>query len=147
MKYKTRSAAETKKVATIFAEELVVIAPRKRALVVLLKGDLGTGKTTFVQGLMRELGVKKRIVSPTFTLLRSYAVKAGNFSKVHHFDCYRINEEYEMGELGFSVLLKDPKNIIVIEWPERIRKILPREKITVALSYGETIKERVIEVK
>ncbi|HBI25852.1 MAG: hypothetical protein UT41_C0001G0012 [Candidatus Wolfebacteria bacterium GW2011_GWC2_39_22] len=147
MKYKTKSATETKLVAKIFAEELIVITPRKRALVVLLKGDLGAGKTTFTQGLMRALGVKKRILSPTFALLRSYTVRAGNFSKVHHFDCYRIGEAKEMNDLGFSDLLKDPKNIILIEWPERIRTILPREKVTVALAHGDTAKERTIEVK
>jgi len=147
MIYKTKSAAETKKVARLFAEEVVSVAPRKRAFVVLLKGDLGAGKTTFIQGLLRELGVKKKIVSPTFTLLRSYPVKAGAFAKVHHFDCYRIGNEKEMKELGFKELLGDPQNIILIEWPERIRKALPREKITVTLSYGDTINERTIEVK
>lgn len=147
MKYKTRSAAETKKVAKIFAEEVANMQPGKRAFVVLLKGDLGAGKTTFIQGLLRELGVKKKIVSPTFALLRSYAIRTEGLVKAHHFDCYRIGDAKEIKELGFAELIKDPQNVILIEWPERIKKALPREKVTITFSYGDTINERTIEVK
>ena len=169
--YQTKSPAQTKKIAKLFAEEVVRTKPGKHAFVVVFKGDLGAGKTTFVRGLLRELGVKKKIVSPTFTLLRSYALPAvafpylplsspralsyrrrpvssePAFQKVHHFDCYRIGDASEMKELGFKELLSDPQNIILVEWPERITKALPREKIIVTLSYGDTINERTIEVK
>ena len=147
MKYESVSATETKKIAKIFAEELLGAKAGKRAFVVAFKGDLGAGKTTFIQGLMRALGVKKRIMSPTFTLLRSYAIKAEVFDKVHHFDCYRISDPAEMKDLRFKEMLADPKAIILIEWPERIAKLLPRDKVTVALDYGETINKRSIEIK
>lgn len=167
MKYKTRSAAETKKVARLFAEEVMAMPSRRRAFVVLFKGDLGAGKTTFIQSLLRELGVKKKVVSPTFALLRSYKLPVSilsprslslsfprrresssfAFTTAHHFDCYRIGEAKEMQELGFGELVKDPRNIILIEWPDRIKELLPREKVTVVLSYGETINERTIEIR
>ena len=159
MQYQTTSPVQTKKIARLFAEEIARTKSGKHAFVVVFKGDLGAGKTTFIQGLLRELGVKKKIVSPTFTLLRSYALSSrahplvggeaegSVFTKAHHFDCYRIGDASEIKELGFKELLADPQNIILIEWPERIAKALPREKITVTLSYGETINERIIEVK
>lgn len=147
MKYESRSAAETKKIAKAFAEELLKIKTGKGAFVVLLKGDLGAGKTTFIQGLMRGLGVKRKIVSPTFTLLRSYRIKAENFSTVHHFDCYRMADERELNGLRFKDMVKDPGNIILIEWPERVAKAIPRDKVTVSLDYGNTFNERIIEVK
>ncbi|AKM77942.1 MAG: hypothetical protein UY31_C0017G0002 [Candidatus Wolfebacteria bacterium GW2011_GWE1_48_7] len=155
MQYKTTSSTETKKIAKLFAEELIKTKPGKKAFVVIFKGDLGAGKTTFIQGLMKELGVKGKVMSPTFTLLRSYSlvsrskrsiVAGAEFAKVHHFDCYRIGDVSEMKELGFGELLADPQNIILVEWPERITKVLPHEKISVVLSYGETINERTIEV-
>lgn len=147
MKYESRSATETKKIARLFAEELLKTELGKSAFVVLLKGDLGAGKTTFVQGLMRGLGVRRKIMSPTFTLLRSYKIKANNFSIIHHFDCYRINEAQEIKDLGFKEVLKDPRNIVLIEWPERIQKVLPREKVLISLEYGDKLNERVIEVR
>lgn len=147
MKYESGSAAETKKIAKLFAEELQKNKPGKKAFVIAFKGDLGAGKTTFIQGLLRELGVKKKIVSPTFTLLRSYSIKLDGFKKVHHFDCYRITEAEEMKELKFKDMLNDPQAIIFVEWPERVAKLLPREKVTIALDYGETINKRTIEIK
>ena len=146
MKYESRSAAETKKIAKLFAEELLKTKIGRGAFVVIFKGDLGAGKTTFIQGLMKGLGIKGKIMSPTFTLLRSYKVRNENFSKVHHFDCYRINEAEEIKELKFKELIKDPQNIILIEWPERIKELLPRKKVTVTLDYGETLKDRILEI-
>ncbi len=147
MKYESRSAAKTKKVAKLFAQELLGAEPGKGAFVVLLKGDLGAGKTTFTQGLMRGLGVKRKIVSPTFTLLRSYKIRSEHFSTIHHFDCYRMGDEQELVALHFKDMVKDPQSIILIEWPERVAKAIPRNKVTVALEYGDSINERIIEVK
>lgn len=148
MKYHTTSAAQTRKIAKLFAQELLETTGKKGAFVVIFKGDLGAGKTTFIQGLMRKLGVRRKIVSPTFTLLRSYRLnREGNFSTIHHFDCYRMNGEREINDLGFKEMIKDPRNIILIEWPERISKAIPRGKITVAMEYGDTLNERTIEIK
>lgn len=147
MIYETNSAAQTKRIAKLFAEELVKVKPGKRAFVIALKGDLGAGKTTFIQGLMKRLGVKGKVMSPTFTLLRTYKIRSEEFEKVHHFDCYRISNPSEMKELGFKEMMRDPKAIILIEWPERITGALPRKKVTVSLRYGETINKRMVEVR
>lgn len=147
MKYESRSAGETKKIAKIFAEEVIKTKPGEGAFVVAFKGDLGAGKTTFIQGLAKGLGIRKKLVSPTFTLLRSYTIKTDTFTAVHHFDCYRMGSEQEMKDLGFKKLLNEPKNIILIEWPERVQKVLPRNKVTVALEYGNSLNKRTVEIK
>ena len=147
MTYESTSAAQTKKIAKIFAEELLNGRPGKGAFIIALKGNLGAGKTTFVQGLMRGLGVKRKIVSPTFTLLRSYPIKTDPFSTIHHFDCYRMTDEQELNDLGFKEMIKDPRSIILIEWPERVAKAIPRQKVTIFLDYGKTLNERTVEVR
>ena len=146
MIYETKSAAQTKKIAALFAKKIIATKPGKGAFVIALKGDLGAGKTTFMQGFMKALGTRGKVMSPTFTLLRSYRIKAERFKDVHHFDCYRINNVEEMKELKFKELLKNPENIIVVEWPERIATLLPRSRIIVSLGYGNTLNERTITV-
>lgn len=88
-------------------------------------GDLGSGKTTFVQGLAEGLGIKERLISPTFILLREYKrPSGGNF---YHVDLYRLEmvTETELESLGILDFAKNKKNIILIEWAEKARKILP----------------------
>ena len=92
----------------------------KAGSVLALKGDLGSGKTTFIQGLASALGIK-RIISPTFILMRSY----GNF---YHLDLYRLegNVETQVKELGFEEIAEKDENIVVIEWAEKAKNILPK---------------------
>ena len=117
----TNSAGETRKIGKILAEEIIK-TKRKRALIVGLEGALGSGKTTFVQGFAKGLGVKEKITSPTFVIIRKYA----NF---YHIDCYRINRPKDLLDLGFKEMLNQPKNLIVIEWAEQVRKILPKDTL------------------
>ena len=102
------------------------------ALVVALYGDLGSGKTTFIKGLARGLGIKKIITSPTFTLLKEYKNKGIN---LYHFDFYRIKHKDEVSDLGLQEYLQKPKSVSVIEWADRIESILPREKIAIKFDY------------
>jgi tRNA threonylcarbamoyladenosine biosynthesis protein TsaE len=108
----TNSSEETKKLAQNFAKRL------KGGEIIALLGDLGSGKTTFTQGLAKGLGVKENITSPTFVILNLHKVKKG--TELAHFDLYRISgpEEFEMvGALDYL----GKKNIIsVIEWPEKV---------------------------
>lgn len=86
--------------------------------ILALSGDLGAGKTTFIQGLAKGLGINQKIVSPTFILMRSYQ---GKFD-FYHLDLYRLegNIEAQVRDLGVFDLMKDSKNVIAIEWAEKL---------------------------
>lgn len=124
MEYFTEKKEETWEVGKGLAEEL---AGQKKAPVFGLKGDLGAGKTTFLQGFGKGLGVKEKIISPTFVIMNRFPVKKGAFRNFYHFDCYRIENFKEMRNLGFEEIIGDSKNIVCIEWPEKIKKILPKD--------------------
>jgi tRNA threonylcarbamoyladenosine biosynthesis protein TsaE len=99
-----------------------------------LSGDLGSGKTTFVQGLAHALGIQNRIVSPTFILMRSYQIEDGIF---YHIDTYRLdqNPEKELNGLGFEEICENSKNIVVVEWAEKVKSILPSDTIYISFEY------------
>lgn len=111
-----------------FAEELVckLTAQKNSAAVLALYGDLGSGKTTFTQFFAGALGVKEKVTSPTFVLEKFYDLKKSDFKKLIHIDCYRLKGEEDLLNLGWQDIVADEKNIIVIEWPERVEKILPK---------------------
>src|SRR3989344_584801 len=88
----TKSDKETKKLGEVLAREILKEKPKKRALVISLEGDLGAGKTTFTQGFGEALGVREKIQSPTFVILKIYKInKKSNFKNFIHVDAYRIN--------------------------------------------------------
>src|SRR3989344_8532688 len=122
----TKSAEETKKVAINLAEELKKQSLLKHAFIIALKGSLGSGKTTFIQGLAAGLGIKENVLSPTFLILKQFIVNQKNYKNFYHIDAYRLKNPKELLELGFKDLVKNPENIIVIEWADRVRKILPK---------------------
>ncbi|MBI5122538.1 tRNA (adenosine(37)-N6)-threonylcarbamoyltransferase complex ATPase subunit type 1 TsaE [Candidatus Roizmanbacteria bacterium] len=100
--------------------------------VVCLYGDLGSGKTTFVQGLARGLGIEKRIISPTFIIMRTYEIEDKNF---YHVDLYRIENEKDVEGLGLLEIMKDDASIVVIEWPEKIENLLPEKRKDIFFKY------------
>lgn len=102
-----------------------------------LSGDLGSGKTTFVQGLARGLGIQQPVVSPTFVLMRQYDSKSKN---LYHVDLYRITTkpEREYTALGIGEVVGRAENIVVIEWAEKVKNLLPKNTIWITF---ETIDE------
>lgn len=125
----------------------------KGARVFALSGDLGSGKTTFIQGFAAVLGVKQRIISPTFIIVRRYkflpfTIYHSPFTYFYHIDLYRLelNVESEAKNLGIEDIWDDPKNIIAIEWAEKIKKLLPKNTIWIKFKNlgGD---ERKIEIK
>ena len=110
-----------------------------------LVGDLGSGKTTFTQAFLRALGVRGKITSPTFLIFKSYNLKSKIYKTAYHIDCYRLNNPEELLSLGLKKILADPKNIILIEWADRIKKTLPKKGVFwVDFAYGNQENERVL---
>jgi len=119
MEFITKSVLETKSLGKKIASNL------EGGEVFALSGELGSGKTTFVQGFAEGLGVKARIISPTFILVRKYGAGDKDF---YHIDLYRLegNIENEVINLGLSDVWAKPENIVVIEWAEKIEKMIPK---------------------
>lgn len=97
----------------------------ERATVVTLSGELGAGKTAFVQAAARYCGVGESVTSPTFVIERIYDVHHGPFRKLIHIDAYRLHDARELLTLGWEELVKDPTHLIFLEWPERVPEIIP----------------------
>ena len=152
----TNNFEETRKlgeefVARLHLEQGVTLS---KATVIALYGDLGSGKTTFVQGMAKGLGIKRRIISPTFIIIRSYNIKYPHFAEAsrgwqisnikytnkklkmfYHIDLYRIESEKDVKGLGIKEILKDPQNIVVIEWAEKMGNLLPKNRINIYFEY------------
>ena len=119
----SKSAKETEKIGEKFAKHL------KPGDVVCLYGDLGYGKTTFVKGVAKGLGLTARITSPTFTIIRTY-------NNMHHVDLYRIEDETQLAEIGIKEILEDPSSIKLIEWPEKMAE-LPRQRWSIVFEMNK----------
>ncbi len=134
--YITNNSAQTKKIGRMLAEEILKSKKLKRnAFAVALRGDLGSGKTTFLQGFAKGLGVKEKILSPTFVILKEFKITNHKPRKFYHFDCYRIEKPKEISELGFKEILACVDNIVAIEWPEKINKFLPKNVLVLKFEF------------
>lgn len=102
--------------------------------VIAISGDLGAGKTVFVQGLAAALGVQKRVTSPAFTIVHEYE---GRYPIIH-LDIYRLNSFQELLDLGFEEFL-DPKAIVVLEWGEAVEPLLPRSHMRIELRRSDDL--------
>ena len=120
-----------------------------KATVLLLEGDLGAGKTTFTQFLAKELGVKNNLTSPTFVLMKKYLTRGASAEWVKnliHIDAYRLNSGADLLSLGWSELLANPDNLIVIEWPERVADLFDGSEQTINFKFvDENTREIVLE--
>jgi tRNA threonylcarbamoyladenosine biosynthesis protein TsaE len=120
-----------------------VAARLPRGGVVALQGELGAGKTTFVQGLARALGVARPVTSPTFTLVGEYA--AGQDRLLVHMDLYRLRSPDDLLAIGFAEYLERGA-IVAIEWPERAGELLPVDAIWVEIGLTSDPRARRIRV-
>ena len=137
MEVSAHSPEETKRLAVEVAKKI------KKGDVLVLYGDLGSGKTTFTRYLVEALGLKARVQSPTFVLARKYP---GDSITVNHLDLYRISSQEEADDLGIDELIDDPESILVVEWPEFIEKYLPEKTIRIKFEYVEE-NERKIDIQ
>ena len=128
----TKSAEETKKIAANLAEEIKKQPlAKKHAFIIALEGNLGSGKTTFIQGLVARLGIKESVLSPTFLILKQFPISFKNYKNFYHIDAYRLKNSEELSELGFKDLLNNPENLIVIEWADKVKKMLPKDVLQI----------------
>ncbi len=124
MKIKTNSALETKELAYKIGLLL------KQGSLLILKGDLGAGKTTFTQGLAKALEIKRTVSSPTFTIMKVYEGKM----PLYHIDAYRL--EGITQDLGFEEMFEDD-GVCVVEWPVFIENILPKNRLEIEILNGD----------
>lgn len=137
----TNSSEETEKYGELFAKRV------KAQDVIYLIGNLGSGKTTFVKGLARALGVKSRIISPTFIIERRHEVKSeisssnelkiNGIKRLYHLDLYRLKDEKEITNLDMEEILSDKEGITIIEWPELGNKIINKKTWKIQFVYLE----------
>lgn len=140
MEAKTKSAHQTKKIASSFAKKL------KAGDVVCLYGDLGAGKTVFTQGIAEALGIKKRITSPTFVFVKSYPfTKGGSDLILNHVDLYRGGESKDFSSLGLEELFSND-SVTILEWAQRVESLLPKSRWDVHIeATDETTREITIK--
>ena len=142
------SSLQTKSIAEALAKTFLGSQQKKGATVVALAGELGSGKTTFTQGFAKGLGVEERILSPTFLIMRKFEIRNSKFENFYHVDCYRLdNPAKELLHLGFKKILADPRAIVIVEWADRIKSIIPKYTLWISLSHPKegTTANRVIE--
>lgn len=113
---------------------IATLTPASHATVLAFTGDLGSGKTAFTQGVARALGVTTDITSPTFVIEKIYKLEGQAFEHLVHIDAYRLASGKELSHLGWEELLANPKNLIVVEWPELVADVMPEyaRKLTFA---------------
>ena len=146
--FRTYASRETEEFASELSRKLVDGGKkRKGALVIALTGDLGAGKTTFTQGFARGLGIKRRTTSPTFIIMRRLAIsprRAPGYKDLYHVDAYRIKGTDSLAAIGLEEVFADPKNIVIVEWPEKIKTVIPRAAVRLRFRHGKKENERVI---
>lgn len=137
----TNNSEETRKLGRDFAKVL------KKGDTICLYGDLGSGKTTFVQGLAKGLGIKSRIISPTFIIVRKYKVRINDkglmINDFYHIDLYRIGSERDIEGLGIEEIINNRNNIVAIEWAEKLKSYCPQKRIDINFFYEDENKRKI----
>ncbi|MCA1840924.1 MAG: tRNA (adenosine(37)-N6)-threonylcarbamoyltransferase complex ATPase subunit type 1 TsaE [Actinomycetota bacterium] len=133
----TRSADQTRRLAVALSPVLIP------GDMIVLAGDLGSGKTTFVQGLAVGLGITEQVTSPTFILMKEYL---GGRYPLMHLDIYRLGMIQDVIDVGYDEFL-DPSYVVVIEWGDIIEPLLPKEHLQVELTPLDADDERVVTLR
>jgi tRNA threonylcarbamoyladenosine biosynthesis protein TsaE len=135
----TEKKEETKKLGKLLAQELC------GGEVICLCGELGAGKTTFTQGLLEGSGAEKPYTSPTFVVMKEYEVKSKKkgINAIYHFDAYRVEAE-DILNLGWEEIVADESNICIIEWADKIKKIIPERAIWIEFEWCDEKRRKII---
>jgi tRNA threonylcarbamoyladenosine biosynthesis protein TsaE len=140
MKYLTKSEKQTFNLGKKLAKKL------KGGEILALIGELGAGKTVLIKGVAVGLGIKRIITSPSFVLMKVYPVKIRNskfeIRNLVHIDCYRIKKPQEILDIGAIEYFSQADMVTVIEWADKIKKILPSQRIDISIKIkGENSRE------
>ncbi|MES2213843.1 MAG: tRNA (adenosine(37)-N6)-threonylcarbamoyltransferase complex ATPase subunit type 1 TsaE [Patescibacteria group bacterium] len=139
MKYVSKSVEDTKSFAKTFVESL---SQEEDAIVVALEGDLGSGKTTFSQLVGEALGVREGIQSPTFLIEKIYELYDKPWKHLVHIDAYRLDKPEELLHLGWNEIISRPDNLILVEWADKVRDIMPDDALRISFTFiDETTRE------
>ncbi len=138
--YTTESAEKTAALGEAFANMI------DGGDTIALFGDLGSGKTTFLQGFAKGVGVRTRIISPTFIIVRTHSIRYKGALAFYHIDLYRMKSNDDTHNIGFGEIVNKPENIVAIEWAERAKSLLPENRWEVYFRYvSESTRE--IQIK
>lgn len=129
--WRLNDEAHTRLAGGVLARELSMIS-KDKPLLITLQGELGSGKTTLVSGLLQGLGHVGRVPSPTYTLIESYELSD---RAVAHLDLYRLTDARQLEDLGWRDLLQSGA-IVLVEWPERAEAVLSAPDLSIRLGYG-----------
>lgn len=132
----SKNIKETEKIAKIFLDRILKGKKKHEgALVVGLSGDLGAGKTAFTKSIAKHLGIKDRVFSPTYVIIKNYELRITNYKKFFHIDAYRLENEKELLHLGWKEIINNNEHLVFIEWPENISKAMPKHSKFVFISH------------
>lgn len=135
MKIISKSLHDTDKIGQIIGKCLM---PKT---VISLEGDLGAGKTTLTQSIAKSLGVTEYVTSPTFTIIKEY----NGILKLYHMDAYRLESEDDMYDLGYDEYIYSD-GVCIIEWPSKIKNLIPEDSIKIIINTDYQSNERCIEI-
>ncbi len=140
----SKSLKETQNLAKEFVENIK--SNQDSAFIVAMHGDLGSGKTTFVKAIAKELGIENTVTSPTFVIEKIYKLENQVYENLIHIDAYRLKSGEELKTLGWKEVSQNPKNIIFIEWPSNVKDIIPEDTQEMSFKFIDE-NTREIEVK
>ncbi len=109
----------------------------KGATVVGVYGQLGAGKTAFTQAVAKLLGVKRKVNSPTFVIIKKYPIKSKQHKFLFHIDAYRLKNAQEIIKLGWEEIISNPEHLVFIEWPEQVIKAMPKKHHRILISHSK----------
>mgnify|MGYP001049134894 CR=1 FL=1 len=146
--YQSQNPSQTKKIGEKLGREILKEKPIKIGKIFALKGELGGGKTTFLKGMAKGLGIKEKVLSPTFLIVRRFEIKnkKSKFKNFYHIDFYRLKKAEEILKLNFKKIISNPGNIVAIEWADRFKKIIPAQASWITFRIkGENKREILIQ--
>lgn len=129
----TKNSRQTQKLGETLAKEL------SGGEIIYLTGELGSGKTTFTQGLLKGSKIKGPYTSPTFVIMKHYKNKNNN---IYHIDAYRIKED-DIINLGWEEIIGNRNNIVIIEWADRIADIIPKSALWIEFGWVDENRRKI----